>query len=79
MPRESKPYMEKLPFKQAPMDFEAEQSYNMTGIGWEESPSSSWPIKLDTELDLEPNRPASKVKIANLKRAMEHMISVSGL
>lgn len=66
MPRETGPSMEKLPFKPSPMEIERESFFDQSMLGWEDAPSSRWPIHLEDSLDAEPNCPVSPVKIGRL-------------
>lgn len=72
MPREFRPAMEAMPFKPSPMDLKEEVKFSMSGIGWEDAPSSRWPV-LEASLDVEPNCPISRKKIGLLESAIKRL------
>ncbi len=71
MARETRPLMEKLPYKPAPMDYEAEIQPESSKLGWEDAPT--WPIETEPILEEEPNCPISKKKIFLLENAVKKM------
>lgn len=73
MPKEKRPIMERLPFKPAPMDMEAESVYDGDTLGWEDAPSSRWPVMAAASLDREPNRPSSLHKIVMMASAARRL------
>jgi hypothetical protein len=73
MPKEKRPLMERLPFKPAPMDMEAESVYDGDALGWEDAPSSRWPTSMAASLDREPNRPSSRYKIVLMAKTARRL------
>lgn len=61
--REKQSAMEKLPWKSSFMELERECIYDGENLGWEDAPSSRWPVAAPSSLEWESNRPANKMKL----------------
>ena len=65
--REKQAAAERLPWKPSSMELECESGYDGESLGWEEAPSSRWPVVAPASLERESNRPTSLKKVFIMK------------